>query len=93
MLQDFEDGLLRLEGLEGDELTAYLDKYAQRMSASQTQAIKDSLKGATPPSCSNQQTASKSVQDLRADVNNAAPNSDESRTAWTAYKEALRAQS
>ena len=89
LLSDYEDGLLRLDNLEGDAITDYLTRYAERMSAVQTDAIKGTIKGATPPAPRGSDSAAKTPEELRQEVMKAAPGSDEYRTAWASYKQAL----
>lgn len=90
LLGDFEDGLLRLDGLEGDALDSYLEKYSSRMSTVQDDAIRGSLKGAKPPAPSGGSSAAKSPDELYEEVMRSEPGSDAYRNAWEAYKNALR---
>lgn len=46
---DLLDGVLRLDGLEGDALDAYLEKYVNRQAARGKQEVGRRIEGAAPP--------------------------------------------
>lgn len=92
LVEDFDEGVLRVDGLEGDELTAYLDKYAARHSARLAQAREDGIQEVVGGAAKTPQAPASNAQiseaDLYKTLMTAAPGSKEYQEAWALYEKA-----
>ncbi len=87
----FEEGLLRTDGLEGEELDTYLANLSEKLHGQVGSAVKQTLRGTTPPRPSGQR-ASQSADEIMEVLMGLSPESPEYKVKLTEYEQALRAE-
>ncbi len=91
----FDEGLLAVDGREGDDLTDYLTKMASKVAGLADQQVRDKAKGSTPPPppSGERQNPAMSVQEAKANVSKVLAekgiHSPEYRAAMETYRQAL----
>lgn len=86
----YTKGVLRVDGLEGDELEAYLSDFAEFSGQEQQEALDDALEGSTPPA--PQGTAGgETLEDLSDKLFSMTPDDPKYEATEKAYLEAVRA--
>lgn len=91
LLDLYEDGLLRVDDLEGQALDEYLENLSSKLDGKASTALRNTLRGAAPPRPSGR-TASKTAGELMDDLMQSDPSSDGYGATLKAYEEALKAE-
>ena len=87
----FEEGLLRTEGLDGDDLEQYLSSLAEKLRGQLGNAVRQTLRGAVPPRPAGQR-ASQSVDELFDALYRLSPESPDYQKVLQEYEQAVRAE-
>jgi hypothetical protein len=91
LLELYEDGLLRVDDMEGEELDGYLQNLASKLAGKVGTALRDTLRGAAPPRPSGSK-ASKTSAEIAEELFNLAPGSENYEQLYAAYDAALKAE-
>lgn len=89
----YDEGLLRIDDLEGDALKEYLTKYAERLGQAARAANDEGSAGSPPPPPAGGNTPNRTLADIRKDLNTATAKgvqSPEYRQFFKEYQEALQ---